>query len=175
MLKRLFTLLFAVVGLVPLGIASDDGLPPTGNAKAVFNEFIAVVAPTVKAYRTDIQLGADPERVAPGRMLGKSPIVGFFTYRPKVYDELSTDQRVNLRRDPRFRAFLVATRATMDGMVAGDTLPQVPQDSDAPRTVQVTNMLNDFRHLGRERRRIEYFTLTPEEMLKDRPIFVVLP
>lgn len=167
--RPLISLFLAACILVPQSRAAVEG-----NAKGVFNEFIATVAPVEKAYRTDIKLGADPDRVAPGRMVGKSALVGYFTYRPKLYDELSTDQRVNLRRDNRFRAFVIAVRATMDGIVAGDSDgPRVDQ-GDTPRTVQVGNIMNDFRP-SRERRRLEYFTLTAEEMLKDRPIYVVLP
>lgn len=170
-LKRLYPIiLLAALAMLPSARAAVEG-----NAKGVFNEFIATIAPVEKAYRADIKLGADPDKVPSGRMIGKSTLVGYFTYRPKLYDELSTDQRVNLRRDARFRAFVIATRATMDGIVAGDNNVANVDNGDTPRTVQVGNMLNDFKTLPRERRRMEYFTLTAEEMLKDRPIYVVLP
>ena len=169
-LQRPLTLfLLTAIALAPALRAAVEG-----NAKGVFNAFIATVAPVEISYRTDIKLGADPENVPAGRMVGKSTLVGYFTYRPKFYEELSTDQRVNLRRDARFRAFVIATRATMDGIVAGENAPTV-DSGDTPRTVQVGDLKQDFRALGRVRHRMEYFTLTAEEMLKDRPIYVIIP
>lgn len=156
--------------------ASISRAADPGNAKTIFNEFIATVAPAEITYRTDIKLGADPEFVPAGRMLGKSSFAGYFTYRPKIYDELTTDQRVNLRRDNRFKAFLVAIRATMDGVLAGtDNVPEVRRDGDTIRPVQIANMLHGLDGVPKERRRIEFFTLTAEEMLQSRPIHVVLP
>jgi len=161
-----------IIGLLALASAGHAAFE--GNVLRVFDEFIVSIAPSDKNYRTDIQLGADPDHVPPGRMLGKSAIAGYYTYRPRAYADLKPDEKGALRKDPRFRVFLAATRATTDGEVAGDPLRPEPITDQVP-TVTVNDMKTPFFVSSRPRRKLETFTVPAEEMLRDRPIFIALP
>jgi hypothetical protein len=90
-------------------VACAQAEPRQGNALALLDAYLAHAALEWPAYRTDLEQGGDPRNVAPGRLLGFSPTLGPFTYRPRTYDKLSPGERAALMHDPRFRAFLIAT------------------------------------------------------------------
>ncbi len=169
-LTSLFLLL--ALAICPLVASAQQ----EGSAASLFNAFIASIASADIVYRTEVQLNADPANVPPGRLLGKSTFAGYFTFRAKTYEELTTPQRIALRNDARFKAFLVATRATMDGIVAGETNAPVLTDITSPQVVSSGDVKRvSTLQLPRERRRLDYFSLTPEELLQPRPIIVVVP
>jgi len=124
-----------------------------GNALVLFDAYLARAALERLAYRADLQPGGDPRTVPPGRLLGSSPTLGPFTYRPKTYDELTRAERAALMRDPKLRSFLIATREQFDR----GTSASGPVSPAAARP------------------RIERIAIPPEEMLRSQPMFITLP
>jgi len=124
-----------------------------GNALMLFDAYLARAALERPAYRTDLQPGGEPRTIPPGRLLGSSPTLGPFTYRPRTYDELTRAERAVMMRDPKLRSFLIATREQIDrGAAASEKTP-----ARAPRP------------------RIERIAISPEEMLRSRPMLITLP
>jgi hypothetical protein len=124
-----------------------------GNALMLFDAYLARAALERIAYRTDLQPGGNPRTVPPGRLLGSSPTLGPFTYRPKTYDELTRAERAALMRDPKLHSFLIATREQFDR----GTSASGPASPAAARP------------------RIERIAIPPEEMLRSQPMFITLP
>lgn len=124
--------------------------PQPQSALFLLDSYLAQAAPSVPSYRTDLQPGGDPQHLPPGRFFAIGPMIGPFTYRAKHYEELTKDERGEVLRDPRFRAFLIATRTQ--------------EDRPSPRESQPRAL-----RLGPER-----FSISPEEMLRERPILIVI-
>ncbi len=81
-----------------------------GDAMSVLNAFIATFAKDTPAWKTDAVAIADPSNVAPGRQLGYSTVVGYYTFVPKRFDELSDMEKADVYADPRLKPFLVSLR-----------------------------------------------------------------
>jgi hypothetical protein len=118
----------------------------------LFDSYLAQAALINPAFRTDLKADGNPAQVPPGRLLGESPLLGSFTYRPKTFDELTRGERAGLLRDPGFRAFLMAT-CTQAGradspVIAAERAGQPP---------------------------VATFSVEPDEMLRSRAVRVVLP
>lgn len=141
-----------MVGATSLGAADAP------NAVAIFDAYLAHAARTTPEYRTELRMGDSTETATHGRMLARGPITGAFTFRPKTYNELSRAERAEMLRDPKFRAFLLALRTKAD---------RTPADIAAHPSVQLPKVSSS-------RSTLERFEISPEEMLKRSPMFVVL-
>lgn len=139
-----------IVATAALGgsLFADSPVPQT--ALSLFDSYLAQEAPVEPCYRTDLRAGGDPGHVPPGRFFAVGPMIGPFTYRAKTYGELTVEERAAVLHDPRFRAFLIATRVQED---------RPPSWKSGARSL----------HPAQER-----LVLTPEEMLENRPVLVVL-
>ena len=142
--------LVTVIAACTLGAALFADSPQSQSALFLLDSYLAQTAPSVPSYRTDLQSCGEPKHLPPGRFFAVGPMIGPFTYRAKHYEELTKEERAAVLRDPRFRAFLIATRTQEDR--------PSPRESQ-PRAVR----------LGPER-----FSISPEEMLRDRPILIVV-
>jgi hypothetical protein len=143
-------LVVATIAAFALGTALFAESPQPQTALSLLDSYLAQAAPSVPLYRTDLQPGGDPKQVPPGRFFAVGPMIGPFTYRAKHYEELTKDERGAVMREPRFRAFLIATRTQ--------------EDRSGLRESQRRAI-----RLGPER-----FSISPEEMLRDRPVLVVI-
>ncbi len=125
---------------------------------AIFDAYLAHAARTIPEYRADLRPVGPNESDSSGRLLARGPIIGAFSFRPRTYGELSRTERADMLRDPRFRAFLVALRRQADhgpaGIAARPATLLPPASGAAPA--------------------LERFEISPDEMLRRRPMFVVL-
>jgi len=147
--------------------AADTIAPAPASALTLFDAYLAEAARTVPLYRTDLRAGGDPQHIPLGRFFGQGSMIGPFTYRPKTYDELTREERAELIRDPKFHAFLIASREQTDD----------PRGEDTP-VAGGTPLHRGARHSTPTpvtRPAVEKFSISPGEMLQRRPLFVVLP
>lgn len=79
-----------------------------GNAKAIFNAFIATIAPETAWLKTNIT--RDVKEAPPGHQLGFSKNLGRFSYRPRTWDSLTDSQQQRILKDPRLKAFIISMR-----------------------------------------------------------------
>ena len=128
------------------------------NAVTIFDAYLAHAARTAPEYRTELLIGDSAEAATPGRMLARGPIAGTFTFRPKTYNELSRVARAEMLRDPKFRAFLLAMRTQAD---------RAPADAATHGAVPLPQAPNS-------RPTLERFEISADEMLRRRPLFIVL-
>lgn len=84
--------------------------PAGGDARSVLNAFVATFAKDNPAWKGDIVAIADPSNVPPGRQLGYSAVLGYYTFIPKTWEQLSEAERQQVYSDPRLKAFLVSLR-----------------------------------------------------------------
>jgi hypothetical protein len=122
--------------------------PAGGNALALLDAYLAQAALDTPAYRADLKAGGARGKVPPGRLLGMAPLLGFFTYRPRTYGELARGERAALLHDPRFHAFLTATR-------------EQSARGNAPQAQPHPEMRN--------------ISITPGQMLQPGPVMIALP
>ncbi len=142
-------------------LRADTSAVPPVSALALFDAYLAQAALSTPDYRADLKAGGDPRQVPLGRLFADGPMVGPFTYRPKTYDELTPDQRSVLLHDPKFRSFLITSREQADPIGQDDTgksygsRSALPVPSSAAKAVE--------------------FSISPFEMLRDRPMYVIVP
>jgi hypothetical protein len=105
-MKKILT--FLVLGLASIAMAG------TGDALAVLNAFLATFAKETPAWKTDITLTSDPHHIPDGRQLGYSAMVGYYTFLPKTWDELTDDEKNAVYQDPRLKSFIVSLRNTQN-------------------------------------------------------------
>lgn len=79
-----------------------------GNAKAIFNAFIATIAPESAWLKTNIT--RDVSEIPPGYQEGYSKNLGRFAYRPRTWDSLTKPQQERILKDPRLKAFIISMR-----------------------------------------------------------------
>ena len=150
--------------LSELGAAPDAAAP--ASALTLFDAYLAEAALTEVSYRADLRPCSDATHVPLGRLLGRGPMIGPFTYRPKTYDELSRPERAAMLHDPKFHAFLIAAREQAD--LGADDI-QTGKD-----TVPIAGGKSLMPGNSTPRSMLERFSISPTEMLQRRPILVVL-
>ena len=90
-----------------------------GDARGLLDAYLATAAATQPEYRTEVRAGGLPPGGAVGRQSGCGPVLGPFTFRAKMYAELTLGERREMLRDPRLHAFLLAGhRGTTSGKAA---------------------------------------------------------
>jgi hypothetical protein len=136
------------------------------TALAALDAYLVRAALSTPEYRADLKPGGERADVPLGRIYGVGPMMGPFTYRPKTYEELLPEQRMELVRSAGFRTFLLSSREQADAgglMDPPDLLPKASR-SQGPGFTPSPNASPSLK-----------FTVTPLEMLLDRPVFVMLP
>ncbi len=143
--------------------ASEATRAAPSNALVVFDAYLAQAARTAPQYRTDLRTSGNSTSKSSDRQLAHGALIGAFTYRPKTYAELSRDERVELLRDPKFRAFLLALRMQTDrapvDIVAEDERRSAPHSLLPPGETSLPPL--------------EQFSISTDEMLQRRPMFIV--
>jgi hypothetical protein len=107
--------------------------PASGAAVDVLNAFIATFAKEDPRLKTEIVLTNDPSVVPAGKQLGYSRLVGYYSFRPKTWAELSDDERMAVLHDNRLRAFIVSLRNTSTYPSLTNALPATAVADNALR------------------------------------------
>lgn len=102
-------------------VRAADGQETPASALQTLNAYLAQAARLDPAYRADIELGEPPGK-GTGRLSGYSHFLGPFSYRPKIYGELSPAERAVLLREPGLHAFLAAR----SGLPENGSRPALP-------------------------------------------------
>jgi hypothetical protein len=153
--------------------ASAQTVDP-GNALAVFNAFIARYSGTAMQWRTDIQLQPDPSVLVPnGFLKGHAPL-GDFIYRPKLFTELTIEERRALTADPRLPGFIETLRqadAAQDH--GGDSITLGPDGLAQMTAQQIREAVTSGQ--ARDPDVIQVIDLSAEQMLSEQPIRIYIP
>jgi hypothetical protein len=80
------------------------------SGQSVINAFLATYAKEEVAWKKDIRLNETAGQIAPGRQLGQSTVVGYYSFVPKTWDDLSDEEKISVIKDPRLKAFLISSR-----------------------------------------------------------------
>jgi hypothetical protein len=102
------------------------------SGQSVINAFLATYAKEEVAWKKDIRLNETPGRIAPGRQLGQSVVVGYYSFVPKTWDDLSDEEKISVIKDPRLKAFLISSRQGSLADVLADGTPVFPIEGVGP-------------------------------------------
>jgi hypothetical protein len=187
----------SILALVTLFIGSAIATP-TGDAISVLNAFIATFAKDNPAWKTDVVAIADPANCPPGRQLGYSSVLGYYSFLPKTWDQLSDGERQGVYNDSRLKAFIVSLRnannyPTMTntdapkpafGAYPIEGLPQVQtgyyyQNGGTPyyspnQLSPATALVQPVTVVQPSQPQMSHLRVSPEEMLTDRPIKIYM-
>jgi hypothetical protein len=87
-------------------------LADTSNGESVMNAFIATYAKEEVNWRSEVEFVNSPSEIPPGKQLGYSSVVGYFTFRPKSWDQLSVAEKEEVMGNPKLKAFLISLRSS---------------------------------------------------------------
>jgi hypothetical protein len=96
------------------------------SGKSVLNAFLATYAKDEVAWKKDIHLNETPGQIAAGRQLGQSAVVGYYSFVPKTWDDLSDEGKISVIKDPRLKAFLISSRQGSLADISADGIPTFP-------------------------------------------------
>jgi hypothetical protein len=102
------------------------------SGQSVLNAFLATYAKDEVAWKKDIRLNETPGQIAPGRQLGQSAVVGYYSFVPKTWDDLSDEEKISVIKDPRLKAFLISSRQGSLADVSADGTPAFPIEGAKP-------------------------------------------
>ncbi|HWZ94461.1 MAG TPA: hypothetical protein VNW30_04635 [Opitutaceae bacterium] len=102
------------------------------SGQSVINAFLATYAKDEVAWKKAIRLNETPGQVAPGRQLGQSAVVGYYSFVPKTWDDLSDGEKTSVIKDPRLKAFLISSRQGSLADVSTDGTPTFPIEAAKP-------------------------------------------
>jgi hypothetical protein len=159
----------------------------SGDALSVMNAFIATFAKDNPSWKSDIVVTSDPRNVAPGRQLGYSSIVGYYTFLPKTWGELSDMERAAVYADPRLKPFIVSLRNynNYPALTNTDTprpaFPVYPIEGMRPTPVYYPQQLmpapalvQPYTPVQAPAPQVGRMRISPEEMLLDRPLKIYM-
>jgi hypothetical protein len=102
------------------------------SGQSVINAFLATYAKEEVAWKKDIRLNETPGQLAPGRQLGQSAVVGYYSFVPKTWDDLSDEEKISVIKDLRLKAFLISSRQASLADVSPDGTPTFPIEAAKP-------------------------------------------
>jgi hypothetical protein len=102
------------------------------SGQSVINAFLATYAKEEVAWKKNIRLNETPGQIAPGRQLGQSAVVGYYSFVPKTWDDLSDEEKISVIKDPRLKAFLISSRQGSLADVSADGTPAFPIEGAKP-------------------------------------------
>lgn len=117
---------------IALLAAESPALGDSSNGESVMNAFIATFAKEEVNWRSEVEFVNSPSDIPPGKQLGYSTVIGYFTFRPKTWDQLPIAEKEEVMNNPKLRAFLISMRSS--------TMPQY--------TNQVRRGLRVTRNVG---------------------------
>lgn len=127
-------LVIAFLGLYLTAWSAAESLSGC-SGKSVINAFLATYAKDEVAWKKDIHLNETPGQIAPGRQLGQSAVVGYYSFVPKTWDDLSDEEKISVIKDPRLKAFLISSRQGSLADVSTDGTPTFPIEGAKPTPV----------------------------------------
>lgn len=98
-------LLIATLACAALANAAGNS-----DALSVLNTFIATYAKDNPAWKSNLVLLSDPSAVPAGRQLGYSTMIGYYSFEPKTWEDLTDTQKKEIYEDSRLKPFLVSLR-----------------------------------------------------------------
>jgi hypothetical protein len=105
------------------------------SGQSVINAFLATYAKDEVAWKKDIRLNETPGQIAPGRQLGQSAVVGYYSFVPKTWDDLSDEEKISVIKDPRLKAFLISSRQGSLTDLSPEGTPTFPIEAAKPPPV----------------------------------------
>lgn len=116
------------------GVLTHNG--GSDSLESVVDAFLATYAKDNITWKKDIVLTSTPREIPAGRQLGLSTRVGYYTFVPKTWCDLTEKERTDLFADPRLKAFIVslATPGSYDKRLAVDSPANKPADFDANKS-----------------------------------------
>jgi hypothetical protein len=108
------------------------------SGQSVINAFLATYAKDEVAWKKDIRLNETPGQIAPGRQLGQSAVVGYYSFVPKTWDDLSDEEKISVIKDPRLKAFLISSRQGSLTDLSPEGTPTFPIEAAKPPPVAST-------------------------------------
>ena len=102
------------------------------SGRSVIDAFLATYAKEEVAWKKDIRLNETPGQIAPGRQLGQSAVVGYYSFIPKTWEDLTEEEKVTVIKDPRLKAFLISSRQGSLADVSADGTPVFPIEGTKP-------------------------------------------
>jgi hypothetical protein len=124
-------LIVAFLGLYLASWSAAESLSGC-SGKSVLNAFLATYAKDEVAWKKDIHLNETPGQIAPGRQLGQSAVVGYYSFVPKTWEDLSDGEKNSIIKDPRLKAFLISSRQASLADVSADGTPIFPIEAAKP-------------------------------------------
>ena len=102
--RLIFVMLIATS--IAFARAQMAGTPVPKSPLQIYNEYLATYADLVPEYRTELTLGVEAGNnpKSPFR-LARNALIGSYTYRPKTYTELTTQEQMDVERDEKFQAY----------------------------------------------------------------------
>ena len=107
------------------------------SGKSVIDAFLATYAKEEVAWKKDIHLNETPGQLAPGRQLGQSAVVGYYSFIPKTWEDLTGEEKTAVIKDPRLKAFLISSRQGSLADVSADGTVAFPIEGDMPVPVSI--------------------------------------
>jgi hypothetical protein len=124
-------LMIAFLGLYLAAWSAAESLSGCSGL-SVINAFLATYARQEVAWKKDIRLNETPGQIAPGRQLGQSAVVGYYSFVPKIWSDLSEEEKISVIKDPRLKAFLISSRQGSVADVSADGTPTFPIEAAGP-------------------------------------------
>jgi hypothetical protein len=123
-----------VVGFLGLHLVAWSAAESLSNCsgRSVINAFLATYAKEEVGWKKDIHLNETPGQIAPGRQLGQSAIVGYYSFVPKTWDDLNDEEKILAIKDPRLKAFLISSRQGSLANVSAAGTPVFPVEGVGP-------------------------------------------
>jgi hypothetical protein len=124
-------LIVAFLGLYLAAWSAAESLSGC-SGQSVINAFLATYAKDEVAWKKDIHLNETPGQIAPGRQLGQSALVGYYSFVPKTWDDLTDQEKISVIKDPRLKAFLISSRQGSLADVSAGGTPVFPIEGAGP-------------------------------------------
>lgn len=83
---------------------------PQSDALSVLNAFLATFAKDNPAWKGDVVALTDPANVPAGRQLGYSAVLGYYSFAPKTWEQLSDAEKKAVYSDSRLKPFIISLR-----------------------------------------------------------------
>jgi hypothetical protein len=103
-----------------------------GRGDSIINAFLATFAGGNPAWIKEITLIKEPADLEPGKKLGHSNLVGYYSYRPKTIEEMDRQERMAVLNDPRLRGFIATLRRPVDPVTSAPQTAQARQPVSTP-------------------------------------------
>ena len=168
----------------------------SGDAIGVLNAFIATFAKDNPAWKSDIVALSDPSNVPAGRQLGYSAVLGYYSFIPKSWSQLTEGEKQAAYADPRLKPFIVSLRNynNYPSLTNTDTprpaFPVYPVEGVRPvcyaqpmytapyyspaQLSPSASLVQPVTVVAPSQPQVSRLKVSPEEMLMDRPIKIYM-